>query len=72
MRLIAEVIGQLDLQRPLHQSLGQLRQQPARTDDLLLGPRPGQQLIDELVRQLLAHLIRHPLKDPRRGRRRLA
>ena len=52
MALIAEMIGQLDLHRPLHQPLGQLRQQPSGTDDLLLGPSPGQQLVDDLVRSL--------------------
>src|SRR4051794_36001790 len=51
MRLIAQVLGQLDLQRPLDQPLGQLGQQPARPDDLLLAARAGQQLVDHLVRQ---------------------
>ena len=69
VRLIAEMVGQLDLHRPLDQSLGQLVKQPALTKDLLFGPGAGEQLVDELVRQLLAHLVRQPLKDPRRGRR---
>ena len=37
MRLVADVVGQLDLHRPLHQPLRQLRQQPAGPGDLLLG-----------------------------------
>ena len=45
---------------------------PAGPHDLLLGPRSGEQLIDQLVRQLLAHPVRQPLTDPKRGRRRLA
>jgi hypothetical protein len=51
MGLIAEVVGQLDLHRPFHQPLGQLRQQPARPGDLLLGARAGEQLIEQLVRE---------------------
>jgi hypothetical protein len=51
MQLIAAVIGQLDLHRPLHQPLGQLREQPARPGDLLLGTRTDEQLVEPLVRQ---------------------
>jgi hypothetical protein len=69
MGLIAQVVGQLDLHRPLHQPLGQLRKQPAGPDDLLFRSRSRKQLVDELVGQLLAHLIRQALKDPSRGRR---
>jgi hypothetical protein len=54
MRLVAEVVGQLDLHRPLHQPLGQLRQQATGTGDLLLTPRAGQQLIEHLIRNPLA------------------
>jgi hypothetical protein len=39
--LITEMVGQLDLQRALHQPLRQARQQAARPDDLLLRPRAG-------------------------------
>jgi hypothetical protein len=70
--LIADVIGQLDLQRALHQPLGQLRQHAARANDLLLAPSSRQQLVDDLVRELSADLIRHLTQDLRRGRRRLA
>jgi hypothetical protein len=70
--LIAEVIGQLDLERSLHQTLRQLRQQPAGPDDLLLAAGPRQELIDNVVRQLSADVIRHAAKHPRRGRRQLA
>jgi hypothetical protein len=64
MRLVAEMIGQLDLERSLHQPLGQLRKQPAGPDDLLLGLRAGQQLVDHPIRELTAHVIRHALQDP--------
>jgi hypothetical protein len=70
--VIADVIGQLDLQRPLHQPLGQLRKQTARTDDLLLGPSSRQQLVNDVVRKLATQVIRHLTQDPRRGRRLLA
>ena len=72
MALIANVIGQLDLQRALHQPLSQLRQHATRPDDLLLGPRAGQQLINDLVGQLPADLVGHLTQDLRRGRQRLA
>jgi len=49
MRLIAQVVGDLDLHRALHQPLGQLGQQPAGAGDLLLGARAGQQLVDHLI-----------------------
>src|SRR5207247_10671290 len=52
MRLVADVVGQLDLHRPLDQPLGQLRQQPTGPGDLLLGARAGEQLV--------AHLIAEP------------
>ena len=67
MRLVAEVVGQLDLQRALDQPLGQLRQHPARPDDLLLRPRAGQQLVDHLVRELAADLIRHAHQGSQAG-----
>ena len=60
MRLIAEMVGQLDLHRPLHQPLGQLAQQAARAGDLLLGPRAGEQLIDQLIRQKRPDLLGEP------------
>src|SRR4051795_2032810 len=50
VRLIAEVLGQLDLERPLDQPLGQLGQQPAGADDLLPGAGAGQQLVDPPLR----------------------
>jgi hypothetical protein len=70
--VIADVIGQLDLQRALHQPLGQLAEQTTGANDLLLSPSSRQQLIHDIVRQLAAQVIRHAVKDPRRGRRRLA
>ena len=80
MRLVAKMVGQLDLHRPLHQPLRQLRQQPTRPGDLLLGARAGQELVDHLIRDPLAtgpldhptqsgalHGVVHPLliKGPR-------
>jgi hypothetical protein len=70
--LIADVVGQLDLQRALHQPLSQLAQHAARSDDLLLGPSSSQQLVNDVVRELSADVIRHLSQDLRRGRRRLA
>ena len=49
VRLVADVIGQLGLHRPLDQALGQLGQDPAGPGDLLLGRGAGEQLVDELV-----------------------
>ena len=64
VRLIADVVGQLDLHRPLHQPLGQLRQQPAGPSDLLLGRGAGEQLVDHLIAD--PPVRRHPesLTDP--------
>jgi hypothetical protein len=39
MAVIAKVLGQLDLDRPLDQPLRQLAKQPARPDDVLLAAR---------------------------------
>ncbi len=69
MRLVAQVIGQLDLHRPLHQPLRQLAKQSPRPDDLLRTPSSREQLVNDLIRQLVSHPIRQPIKDPRRGRR---
>ena len=54
MGLVAEMVGQLDLHRPLHQPLSQLGQQAAGPGDLLLGPRAGEQLVDHLIGDPLA------------------
>ena len=56
VRLIPQVVGELDLHRALHQPLRQLRKQPARPDDLLLALGAGEQLVD--------HPIREKLLDP--------
>jgi hypothetical protein len=56
VRLIAEVVGELDLHRALNQPLRQLRKQPARPDDLLLAAGAGEQLIDHLIRQKVSGL----------------
>jgi hypothetical protein len=57
MRLIAKVVGQLDLHRPLHQPLRQLTQQATRTGDLLLRPGASEQLVDQLVREQRIDLL---------------
>ena len=62
MRLVTDVIGQLDLHRPLHQPLGQLRQQPAGPGDLLLGRGAGKQLVDHLIAD--PPIRRHPESLP--------
>jgi hypothetical protein len=51
VRLVAQMLGQLDAHRPLHQPLGQLGEQASRPDDLLLAARAGKQRVDQLVRQ---------------------
>ena len=57
MRLIAKVVGQLDLHRPLDHPLRQLGQQAALAGDLLTSEGAGHQLIDQLVRQKLLDAI---------------
>jgi len=49
---VAEVVGQLNLHRPLHQALGQLGEQPAGPGDLLLRRGASEQLIDHLIADL--------------------
>jgi hypothetical protein len=58
VRLIAEVLGQLRRHRPLHQPLRQLREHPARPDDLLLGAGAGQQPVDHLAGETVANRVR--------------
>jgi len=55
--LIAEMVRQLDLHRPLDQAFGQLAQQSALAGDLLPGPGAGEQLVDHLVRQQLLDAV---------------
>ena len=72
VRLVAEMLGQLRRHRPLHQPLGQLREHPARPDDLLLGPGAREQLVDHLVGEAIANRVRElerraagrPLRSP--------
>jgi hypothetical protein len=61
VRLVAETIGQLDLHRPLQQTLGQTGEQAAGPGDLLLRARAGEQLVDHLVADPLR---RHPESLP--------
>jgi hypothetical protein len=62
MRLVAEMVGQLDLERALHQPLGQPREHATRSDDLLLAARAGEQLVDDSVRQPALEILRHALQ----------
>src|SRR5439155_15010326 len=64
MWLVAEMLGQLRRHRPLHQPLRQLREHTARADDLLLGTRAREQLVDHRISKTIANLVRQP--DPRR------
>ena len=65
MRLIADVVGQLDLHRPLHQALRQLGQHPAWPGDLLLRRGARQQLVDQLITD--PPVRRHPESLPSYG-----
>jgi hypothetical protein len=58
VRLIAEVVGKLDLHRALDQPLSQPRKQTARPDDLLLAPSAGEQLVKHLIREDLSDIAR--------------
>ena len=49
VRLVADMVGQLNLDCPLDQAFGQLGEQSAGPGDLLLGRGAGEQLVDELV-----------------------
>jgi hypothetical protein len=74
MRLVAEMLGQLRRHRPLDKPLGQVREHPARADDLLLGPGAREQLVDHLVGETIADRFRElerlaagrPLRSPPR------
>jgi hypothetical protein len=67
--VIAEMVGQLSVHRALHQPAREIRQQPARPDDLLLAARPGEHLVDQLIAQTLADPIGQPRDPGIRGRR---
>jgi hypothetical protein len=56
VRLIAQMVGELDLHRTLNEPLRQLRQKPARPDDLILAAGAGEQLVDHLIREKLSNL----------------
>jgi hypothetical protein len=58
------MLGQLRLQRPLHQPLRQLSEHATGPDDLLLGAGTGKKPVE--------HLIRQPVPHPRRQLDRLA
>ena len=62
VRLVADMVGQLDLHRPLHQALGQIAKQPAGPGDLLLRARAGEQLVDHLIAD--PPIRRHPESLP--------
>jgi len=60
VRLVAEMLGKLRRQGTLHQPLRQPGEHPARPDDLLLGPRTGEQLVDHLIGEPITHPARQP------------
>ncbi len=64
MRLIPQMVSELDLHRSLDQPLRQLRKQPTRPHDLLLPVGTGEQLVHHLVRKQLPELSRQ-LAHPR-------
>ncbi len=66
MRLIPQMVSELDLHRSLDQPLRQLRKQPTRPHDLLLPVGTGEQLVHHLVRKQLPELSRQ-LAHPRRS-----
>ena len=71
MRLIAQVVCELDLHRPLHQSLRELAQQSAGPGDLLLSPSAREQLVDQPVRQKRLDLLSELApRGPARGAQR--
>ena len=70
--LVAEMVGQLDLHRPLNKALGQPGEQTTGPDDLLVAARTGEQPVDEFVRQPFAQSRRQTLAGTPKGRRRLA
>ena len=57
VRLEAEMVGQLDLQRPLQQPLRQLGKQATRAGDLVLRAGAGQQLVDQPIREKRLDLV---------------
>ena len=59
MRLETQMVSELDLHRPLNQTLRQLRKQPARPDDLLLAASTSEQPVDHFIRKNLPDLSRH-------------
>ena len=61
--LIAQMLGQLGLQRPVQQPARQLPQQPVRARDLLRRPRAREQRVEQLVADLQRLLI-----EPRTAR----
>ena len=68
VRLIAQVLGQLGIHRPLNKPARQIGQQAARSDDLLLAASTREQLIDQLVAEPLPDLLRqitHPERSTR-------
>jgi len=65
VRLVADVVGQLDLHRPLHQPLGQGGEHPAGPEDLLLVEAPAS---SSSITRADPSIGRHPesMPDPRR------
>jgi hypothetical protein len=76
-RRIAQVLGQLGLQRTLDQPPRELAEQPVRARDLLGPPGAGEQLVDQLIRESRpleqpaarqSRQRRGPIRRPRRRR----
>ena len=64
IRLVAEVVGELDLDRCSASRLVSLVHQPAGPDDLLPGLHAASNS-SMTTRELAANVIRRALKDPR-------
>src|SRR3954469_13318408 len=69
--LIAQVVGQLGTQRPFHEPTGEIGQQSAGPDDLLLRAGAGKQLVDQPIREPVPEAGRKLVRNrpPRRARR---
>ena len=61
MLLVAQVVGQLGVHRPLHQRLGQLLEKPLLADQVRRTLVPGKQFVDKLFIQF--HLFPSSIKE---------
>jgi len=65
---VAQVLGDLGVQRALEQPPRELTQQPFRARDLLRGPGAREQFVDQLIRQLRA-IEQSTARQPQQRRR---